>query len=386
MAKYFLEVHNMNKHYSLEEKKEIVKAYIDGKEISEINKNTGISRSTIYSWIDQYKDEFASNKKLNLRDYHDLKQKCERLETIVEILKKSTCTPNAPLRERYKAIIGLKSEYKETILCDALNVSRGSYFNHIFRNKKDTNIFIQRVNELTPVIEEIYIDSKYMYGPAKVQAVMKERGYAVSEKVVARIMHENGWFAIRTSSKTLYNMEQKRKKNILAQSFNVKTPNEVWVSDVTYFKLNEKTYYICAIMDLYARKIIAYRISNKNSSRLTINTLNEAVNSRMPESNKLLFHSDNGTNYTSKSFMTRLRELGIKQSFSRPGIPYDNSVMESFFKTLKAEELYIGRYKSERQLKESVDEYITFYNEERPHSVIRYKTPNNYESMFWSKQ
>lgn len=69
----------MNNHYSMEEKKQIVKSYIDGKEISEIIRNTGISRSTIYSWINQYKNEFTINKKLNLKDYHDLKQKCERL-------------------------------------------------------------------------------------------------------------------------------------------------------------------------------------------------------------------------------------------------------------------------------------------------------------------
>ena len=104
----------------------------------------------------------------------------------------------------------------------------------------------------------------------------------------------------------------------------------------------------------------------------------------MPNVNELLFHSDNGTNYTSNSFMNRLYELGIKQSFSKPHIPYDNSVMEAFFKTLKAEDLYIGRYKTEKRFKQGVAAFMKFYNEERAHSVIRYKTPLAYENTYFS--
>lgn len=381
---YFRRFIIMNKHYSETEKKEIVQSFVNGKGISDLQKETGISRSTIYSWVNLYEDEFKSNVKLNLRDYHFVKQRADRLAIIVEILKKSPCAATAPLRERYKAIKLLKSEYSESLLCDALEVSKGSYYNHIFRSKKDVAEYIKRAEELKPIIEEIYIKSNYLYGPPRVQAVMKERGYIVSVKVVARIMHENDWFAIRTSSKRLYEMELNRKKNILNQQFTVSKPNEVWVSDVTQFKVNDKPYYICAIMDLYARKIIAYKISDSNSSRLTINTLNEAFYSRMPNTDELLFHSDNGTNYTSKSFMNRLHELGIKQSFSRPHIPYDNSVMETFFKTLKAEDLYIGRYKTERKFKQGVAAFMRFYNEERAHSVIRYKTPSAYENTYFS--
>ena len=83
--------------------------------------------------------------------------------------------------------------------------------------------------------------------------------------------------------------------------------------------------------------------------------------------------------------MKYLADLGVKQSFSRPGIPYDNSVIESFFKTLKAEELYIGRYKSINDFKTSIAKYIEFYNNERPHSTIRYKSPSQYEIDYWIK-
>ncbi len=376
----------MRKYYSDETKNQTVQQFINGKSVSEIHAQTGISRSTLYSWIDTKSEEttFTNSAKIKLRDYHDLVAKCERQEKIIQILKDSPCTVTSPLRERYAVIKNFRGKYSETLLCDALNVSKGSYFNHIFRNKNDVTQYALKAEEMTPIIEQIYHESNQIYGPGKIHAILKDRGYTISNNVVARIMHQNGLFAIRTSSKTLYEQEQKRKENILKQNFTVNHPNEVWVSDITYFKFNDITYYICVIIDLYARKVIAYNISNSNNTRLTKRTLKDAFESRKPDS-KLLFHSDNGSNYTSKSFMKYAKELNITQSFSRPHIPYDNSVMESFFKTLKAEELYRARYRSERDFKESVSKYIIFYNSQRPHSIIKYWTPNKWEAKYWDR-
>ena len=230
----------MNKHYSKQFKTEIVGKYLDGQSISAISTESGISRSTLYSWIESEKKSCTAKPDLYLRDYHFLKSKCDRQEKIIEILKKSPCPVSTPLRNRYKVIKALKSDYSESLLCDALNVSKGSYYIHIFRNKGETNMFVKKEEELTPIIEKIFIGSKYMYGPVKVQAVMKERGYDVSQRFVARIMHSNNWFTVRTSSKTLYEMNCHRKQNVLNQEFIVSSPNEVWISDVTYFKFKGK--------------------------------------------------------------------------------------------------------------------------------------------------
>ncbi len=98
-----------------------------------------------------------------------------------------------------------------------------------------------------------------------------------------------------------------------------------------------------------------------------------------------MFHSDQGGNYISKTFMTMLKDLGVIQSFSRAGTPYDNSVMESFFKTLKAEELYRTNYKSERELKESITKFIKYYNNERVHTINNYRTPTGKETDYFNK-
>ena len=102
----------MNKHYSETEKKEIVQRFVNGKGISDLQKETGISRSTIYSWVNLYENEFKANVKLNLRDYHFVKQRADRLAIIVDILKKSPCAATAPLRER---LVRHKNKFKNTL-------------------------------------------------------------------------------------------------------------------------------------------------------------------------------------------------------------------------------------------------------------------------------
>ncbi|MBQ4517475.1 MAG: DDE-type integrase/transposase/recombinase, partial [Clostridia bacterium] len=136
---------------------------------------------------------------------------------------------------------------------------------------------------------------------------MHDRGYHIDPNTIARIMHENGWFSIRGGSKALYEMNKKQKENILKQQFTVSRPNEVWVSDVTYYTYNQQRYYICVIIDLYARKVVAWKISKKNSTQLTRKTFMNAYASR-EITDHLLFHSDQGSNFVSKTFMNQLKE------------------------------------------------------------------------------
>ena len=375
----------MQKNYTAEFKNKIIRRYVEGESVSSISKSTNISRSTIYIWLkDAQEKENLKTKPLNLGDFHKLKSKCQKQEEIIKILQTSPCSTRAPLSERYEVIKELSDIYSVNALCSALKVAKGSYYNHILRNANENTQFARKKKELTPIIEEIYNQSKQTYGAGRIQVVLKDRGYNVSTKTITTIMQENSWFSIRSGAKALYEQKLKRKENILRQQFTVSAPNEVWVSDVTYFRFNNKTFYICVILDLFARKAIAHNIAIKNSTQLTKSTFKDAYYSRNPGDN-LLFHSDQGGNYISKTFMTMLKDLGVIQSFSRAGTPYDNSVMESFFKTLKAEELYRTNYKSERELKEAVTKFIKYYNDERVHTVNNYRTPTDKETDFFNK-
>ena len=144
---------------------------------------------------------------------------------------------------------------------------------------------------------------------------------------------------------------------MLNQQFIAPSPNKIWVSDVTYYKFNGKTFYICVIMDLFSRMVIAHKISLKNNTALTKRTFKLAYELRCPAAG-FIFHSDNGMNYS-------------------------NSVCESFFCTLKTEELYRSNYKSEKDLISSIANYISFYNSERPHSYLRYMSPLKYENKYY---
>lgn len=164
-------------------------------------------------------------------------------------------------------------------------------------------------------------------------------------------------------------------QNLLSQRFDQKSPNLVWVCDFTYIKVGTKFHYICAILDLYARKVIACRVGCKIDRFLAIDTLQDAVRLR-GVSKGVMFHTDQGSQFTSGDFRRVIDELGMIQSFSAKGHPYDNAVMECFFKYLKKEELNRRSYQTTEQLKQSLLAYISgFYNAIRPHSHNRGLSP-----------
>lgn len=172
-------------------------------------------------------------------------------------------------------------------------------------------------------------------------------------------------------------------ENILAQNFNQPEPNLVWVSDFTYLRAAGRFYYLCVILDLFSRKVIAYRVSSKMDRFLAIDTLHDAVAARKP-SHGLIFHTDQGSQFTSIDFRKALDEYNFVQSFSSKGHPYDNAVVECFFKYLKKEEADRRSYHSLDQLKHSLFSYINgFYNSLRPHSHNRGLSPVQRENLFF---
>jgi len=269
---------------------------------------------------------------------------------------------------------------------DALEVSRGTFYNHIFRRQKTKKHCIRR-EEIRAQIKEVFDESRQVFGSRKICAMLAENGTNTTPNYVAELMREMGLEAVGRNSKREHKKKGglTKRQNILQQQFNVLKPNQVWVSDTTYFRVKEKSYYICIIIDLFSRRVVAYRISPKHSTYLITSTLRLALKERdYPE--QLTFHSDQGCQYTSKAFQNLLRMNKIVQSFSRTGTPHDNAVAEAFFSALKKEELYRTNFKSEREFFECVDDYMVFYNAKRPHGTLAYKTPEKFETLFWGKQ
>jgi len=375
----------MNYRYSKQEKQNLINRYLSGESVPAIITETQIPRSTFYSWIKKYNEEKQSKniRTVNLSNFRVLENKVERLNGMIKILQTATCTTTAPLNEKLPALESLYDcgQYSVRMLCEALNVDRGTFYNHIFRNLKENKSYAKRREELRLKIQEIYDDSKQIFGANKIAAVLKANGERVSAKYVLEIMRYMGIESIRQNSKSRYRKNRRKKKNLLQQNFNTDAPNQVWISDITYFKPGKVGYYICVIIDLFSRKVIGYKTSQNNSTQLVKSTFKQAFESRNPQG-QLIFHSDRGTNYTAFALRGVLEPLGVEQSFSEPYTPYDNSVMEAFFKSMKAEELYRTKYRSENDFRKSVDEYIIFFNTKRPHETLNYKTPEQKEADF----
>ena len=168
----------------------------------------------------------------------------------------------------------------------------------------------------------------------------------------------------------------------LQQEFKQKAPNLVWASDFTYIKVAGQWYYLCIVMDLFSRKVIAWTISSKPDVDLVMTAFKKAYEKRnRPEG--LMLHSDRGSQYTAFSFRQLLDSLNVVQSFSKKGYPYDNACCESFFKYLKKEEVNRRTYHSLQELKFAIFEYIEgFYNSKRPHGSLGMMTPNEKEELY----
>ena len=370
--------------YSNDEKRSIIARYQQGESITALSDELNIPRSTLYRWLKSFPtDSGGCPSTSSFCDYALLQRKVEKLQNIITILKSADCLVSAPLKERLYALEPFFGKYEVHTICEALDVDRGTFYNHMLRSKRENAWFEKRRKEYCQLIRDVFDEYHQVLGAEKIRTILIQRGHHASAAYISRLMREMGLSSVRTTAKQEYLKlrEPERKKNILRQQFSAEQPNQRWVSDVTCFKLRDHYFYICVIIDLFSRRVIAYKISKKNSTQLITATFKMAHEERKPPSG-LIFHSDRGAQYTSHRFQQLLRECHTKQSFSQPGKPHDNAVAESFFASLKKEELYRKDLPSDRAFQASVASYIKFYNTKRPHRTLKNLTPCQMEENF----
>jgi putative transposase len=265
-------------------------------------------------------------------------------------------------------------------------VNRSTYYKHFSSPPAARTLENQKLRQL---ILEIYQLTKKRLGPNKIHALLSsDYGIHISVSRVQRLM--NGMHLPKMStikpkfihSHSSLNFDH---PNHVQQQFNVDCPNEVWVSDITYIKTQYGFVYLCVILDLFARKVIAWKVSSKMDVSLIKDCVQKALDSRKITSS-LIFHSDRGSQYTSFTFRKFLDDANIIQSFSKLAHPWDNAVMESFFKYMKKEELNRRNFKTIQDVSLSCFEYIEgFYNSMRPHSANQMMTPNSKEDLYFNQ-
>ncbi|MBQ8113195.1 MAG: IS3 family transposase [Kiritimatiellae bacterium] len=374
-------------------KAEILKQYYDTDvEVKALAAKHGISRQTIYNWT---KGMRRKSKPISIRITQSNKalwaaRNHSAFEARVNsILRNANVSPNACLRDKLEEMARLHAEdktaYPVKSLCAAMQVSRGAFYGYTRYGKHGHAWFDIHIAEIEKAVETVFNEMEQRFGAEKLTAKLKERGYHTYRATVKKIMKRLGLRNIRDGAKRQWRLEHRNPKDHVHRQFNPKSPNAVWVSDVTEWEYKRTKYYICVIIDLFSRRVVAHRIGLCNSTHLVKLTFMEAWKSRSP-SPGLVYHSDRGPNFRSFGLGKLLLELGVLESFSRPHTPYDNSVNEAFFKSLKTEELYRRRYSSAKDFKDAVSRYVKFYNEERPHQAIRQRTPARMEELYLRRQ
>jgi len=278
-------------------------------------------------------------------------------------------------------------------LCKILRVaglSKSTYC--YYHSRKHLNAVYSRAKEedrILSVIVPIFVHHKSRYGTRRVILASKDKLAGINHKKIERIMSENNLKAIQGKNGRYHsykgdNGESKEnlllvrdENNKLVRNFNTTHSNEIWATDVSEFKSDEGKLYLSPIKDLYDDSIVSYDISINPDFNQTKRMIDSAFSTNY-NLEGLIFHSDQGWQYQMKSYQQWLKDKGIKQSFSRKGNCMDNSLMENFFSIMKNEMYYNNTFKTKNELKQAIEEYITYYNTERINIKRKGLTPMEY--------
>jgi putative transposase len=263
-------------------------------------------------------------------------------------------------------------------LCELMGVSRSWYYERPSATEK-----AKKDVALRDAVEQIVLEFPG-YGYRRVTAALRRAGWAVNHKRVLRIMREESLlcqlkrrFVPTTDSAHAFG----RYPNLI-KDIEIDGLDRVWMSDITYIRLPTTFCYLAAIMDAYSRKCVGWHLSRQIDTRLTLSALEMALATRSPAVG-LIHHSDQGVQYASSEYVLRLEEAGALISMAAVGNPYENAQVESFFRTLKLEEVYIKDYRDFEEAQENIGEFIEeVYNEKRLHSSLGYLPPVEFEAIY----
>lgn len=282
---------------------------------------------------------------------------------------------------RYAFIESHRAEFTVERMCKILQVSRSGYYD--WRSRKPSRR-TQENDVLRNELVLIHQQSRETYGGRKLWQELLARGYHCGRHRAERLRRACG---LESRRRKRFKRAYEAKKtappapNLLDQRFVADAPDQVWVGDITFVPTRNGWLYLAILLDLFSRKIIGWSMSSSPSADLVMNALEMGVQRRRPKAG-LIHHTDQGSQYTSTRYQERLMELGAIASMSRKGNCYDNAVAESFFSSLKAELIHHKSYRNSDEARSEIFEFIeVFYNRQRLHQSLDYRTPVQYETM-----
>jgi len=267
------------------------------------------------------------------------------------------------------------------VMCRVLQVSRSGYY--AWRNRAPSAM-AERQTKLTDEIRAAHQRSRSVYGSPRVHRELLEADVRCSRNTVAKLMRVAG---LRSKMHRRFRVHTTDSRhghpiapNRLNRAFCQSQPDQAWAADITYIRTAEGWLYLAVVIDLCSRKIVGWATSDSLAAELCVRALEAAAEQRRPRQT-VLHHSDRGVQYACDDYQGLLARHGLQPSMSRRGNCYDNAVTESFFGTLKTELVHHERYATREAARQSLFEYIeVFYNRQRRHSSLDYKSPAEYEN------
>lgn len=253
--------------------------------------------------------------------------------------------------------------------CELLSMNRYSlYYVAVEPNKQQNSV------EEALMVRIDYWHNKCPYmGSRKITVMLLEEGYQVSRKVIRRLMQHMGIYAIYPK----INLSKRNFKEsivpYLLRNYEVRFPNQVWSTDITYIPMTHSHMYLTAIIDWYSRKIVGHYLSDTLNTDSVIQALNGAV---AKHGIPAILNSDQGSQFTSEEYKKALRAYGIRQSMDGKSRWADNIMIERWFRSLKTDQIYPNEYKTPRELRTLINRYIDEYNQIRPHEALDYRVPD----------
>ncbi|AUK04225.1 TPA: IS3 family transposase [Escherichia coli] len=376
------------RNFSAEFKRESAQLVVDQNyTVADAAKAMDVGLSTMTRWVKQLRDERqgkipkASPITPEQIEIRELRKKLQRIEMENEIFKKGYRALDVRLPEQFSIIGKLRAHYPVVTLCHVFGVHRSSYRYWKNRPEKPDG----RRTVLRSQVLELYGISHGSAGARSIATMATRRGYQMGRWLAGRLMKELGLVSCQqpTHRYKRGGHEHVAIPDYLERQFAVTGPNQVWCGDVTYIWTGKRWAYLAVVLYLFARKPVGWAMSFSPDSRLTMKALEMTWETR-GKPGGVMFHSDQGSHYTSRQFRQLLWRYQIRQSMSRRGNCWDNSPMERFFRSLKNEWMPVVGYVSFSEAAHAITDYIVgYYSALRPHEYNGGLPPNESENRYW---
>ena len=261
-------------------------------------------------------------------------------------------------------------------LCRIAGVSRAGFYRHWQEHEPRVE-----ETEVRAQVQQIVLAHRGNYGYRRVSWELRQQGWAVNHKRVARIMREDNLLCLRRR-RFLLTTDANHNFPVyvnLAARMQLSGIDQLWVADLTYIRLREQFVYLAVILDAFSRRVVGWALDESLHAPLALAALRRALRLRRPAPG-LVHHSDRGIQYACREYVHLLEDHGLLPSMSRAGNPYDNARCESFIKTLKQEEIYTRQYRDRAELETCLGYFLEhYYNRQRLHSALNYRSPEQFE-------